>query len=63
MIMNYIIEIDSGLWFCGWSTLDGSLKTTDDVALAYRMRRPLAERTLPKVLNQFGRGSIIRRTA
>ena len=63
MSMNYIIEIDSGLWFCGWSTLDGSLKTTDDVALAYRMRRTLAERTLPKVLDQFGRGQILRTAA
>ena len=57
--MNYIIEIDRGLWFCGWSPLDGTMQTTTEVGMAYRMRRTLAMRTLPKVINHYGSGEIV----
>ena len=57
--MNYIIEIESGLWFCGWSPLDGHMQTTKEISMAYRMRRTLAIRTLPKVVEEFGGGQIM----
>ena len=56
--MNYIIEIEEGLWFLGWSPIDGTMQTTDDVSLAYRMRRTVAVRTLPKVIDKYGNGHI-----
>ncbi|MBR3040815.1 MAG: hypothetical protein IKI20_09260 [Lachnospiraceae bacterium] len=61
--MNYIIEIESGLWFCGWSSLDGSMQTTTEIELAYRMRRTLAMRTLPKVVEHYGKGQIMNAAA
>lgn len=56
--MNYIIQINDNLWFCGWDANNGIMKTTTNVKLAYRMRRPVADRTLPKVISQFGGGTI-----
>ncbi|MBO4309696.1 MAG: hypothetical protein J5856_01380 [Lachnospiraceae bacterium] len=57
--MNYIIEIEKGLWFLGWSPLDGTMQTTEKVTLAYRMRRTVALRTLPKVVEKYGNGHIM----
>ena len=57
--MNYIIEIENGTWFMGWSPLDGTMQTTNEVALAYRMRRTVASRTLPKVVDKYGKGRIM----
>ena len=56
--MNYIIEIEKGLWFLGWSPLDGTMQTTQKIGLAYRMRRTVAERTLPNVIDKYGDGRI-----
>ncbi len=36
------------MYFCGWDQL-GFMKFTYEKRLAYRMRKPLAERTLEKV--------------
>lgn len=47
--MDYIISLSDGRYFCGWDTLDGSMKFRTDRALAYRMRRPIAANTLTKV--------------
>ncbi|MCR4647878.1 MAG: hypothetical protein K5776_02250 [Lachnospiraceae bacterium] len=60
--MNYIIKIEEGLWFLGWSPLDGSMQVTNEVALAYRMRRTVAVRTLPKVIDKYGSGNIMKIT-
>ena len=57
--MNYIIEIEKGLWFLGWSPLDGTMQTTEKIGLAYRMRRTVAQRTLPKVVEKYGNGHIM----
>ncbi|MBO4347548.1 MAG: hypothetical protein J5840_07930 [Lachnospiraceae bacterium] len=58
--MNYIIEIEKGLWFLGWSPLDGTMQVTKEVTLAYRMRRTVATRTLPKVIDKYGSGRIVK---
>jgi len=60
--MNYIIKIEEGLWFLGWSPLDGTMQVTKEVALAYRMRRTVAVRTLPKVIDKYGKGQICKLT-
>lgn len=48
--MDYIISLSDGRYFCGWDTLDGSMKFINDRSLAYRMRRPIAANTLSKVM-------------
>lgn len=47
--MDYIISLPDGRYFCGWDTLDGSMKFRYERSLAYRMRRPIAATTLAKV--------------
>jgi len=47
--MDYIITLSDGRYFCGWDTLDGSLKFRTERSLAYRMRRAIAVNTLEKV--------------
>ena len=44
--MNYIIEIEKGLWFLGWSPLDGTMQTTEKVTLA-------------QVVEKYGNGHIM----
>lgn len=56
--MNFIIEISEGLYFAGWDANIGSIKTIDDINLAYRMRYPIASKTLPKIISEFGTGEI-----
>lgn len=47
---NNIIEVDDGRVFCGWNCCgEVVIKSSDNKPLAYRMSRPLAERTIPKV--------------
>lgn len=48
---SYIIKLDNGSFFTGWSTLDGSMKFQYDEKLAYRMRRPVAETTIKKIFD------------
>ena len=36
--MDYIISLSDGRYFCGWDTLDGSMKFRTERSLAYRMR-------------------------
>lgn len=55
--MNYIILIGDG-FFGGWDANIGIMKLVYDKQLAYRMRYPIASKTLPKVLNQYGKGEI-----
>lgn len=50
IVMDYIISLSDGRYFCGWDTLDGSMKFRTERALAYRMRRPVATTTLAKIL-------------
>ena len=47
--MDYIIRLSDGRYFCGWDPLDGSMKFRTERSLAYRMRRPIATNTVPKV--------------
>jgi len=61
--MNYIIEITEGLYFGGWDALFGNVKTVDDKNLAYRMRRPIADRTLPKLIENYDDAKIIKLAA
>ena len=58
--MNYIIEITEGIFFAGWDANLGTMKTIDDISLAYRMRRPTADVTLGKVIQKFGTGRVMR---
>lgn len=47
---NVIIEVDDGRIFCGWNCYgEVVIKPKGNKHLAYRMSRPLAERTIPKV--------------
>ncbi|MBQ0027536.1 MAG: hypothetical protein KBS96_02920 [Lachnospiraceae bacterium] len=46
--MNYIIHLSDGTYFAGWNRL-GEQVFVEDRALAYRMLRTVAERTIQKV--------------
>ena len=46
--MNYIIHLSDGTYFAGWNRL-GEQVFVEDKALAYRMLRTVAERTVQKV--------------
>ena len=46
--MNYIIHLENGTYFAGWNRL-GEQVFVEDKALAYRMFRTVAERTVAKV--------------
>jgi len=49
--MNYIITLVDGRVFGGWNPIDGQIVilSPENRALAYRMQRTLAMRTLEKV--------------
>lgn len=57
--MNFIIKIQGNDYFGGWDAITGKLKVVHEQYLAYRMRRPVAEKTLPKVFAAYGKGQII----
>jgi len=46
--MNYVIHLKNGLYFAGWDKL-GEQRFVSERALAYRMLRTVAERTVPKI--------------
>ena len=46
--MNYVIHLNNGLYFAGWDKL-GEQRFVSEKALAYRMLRTVAERTLTKI--------------
>ena len=48
--MDYILY-NGVSYFCGWDIL-GQMQFTDEKKLAYRMKRPVAERTLEKLNTQ-----------
>lgn len=48
---NFIIEVEDG-FFGGWD-ITGKMKYVRSEILAYRMQRPIAERTLPKIEEFF----------
>ena len=50
---NYIIFIKENTYFAGWGIF-GEMKTIGNRDLAYRFSRPLAERNLPKLVQEFG---------
>ncbi len=47
--MDYIIKINKEMFFGGWDPIFGKQIFTADVKLAYRMRSPLAVKTLEKL--------------
>lgn len=57
--MSFIIKINDNIYFAGWDAVLGGFKTTDNVNLAYRMRKPIAERTLPKIDEAFRTHAVI----
>lgn len=64
MSANYIIKTNDNNYFCGWNQL-GQICMTDEskANLAYRMNRPIAERTIPKIETFTNRKCEIVRTA
>ncbi len=51
--MEYIIRVSSGLYFGGWDPVLGKMIFTGDKNLSYRMRRPLALKTLEKMPSEY----------
>lgn len=50
MSANYIIKTNDNNYFCGWNQLGQICMHCETKAnLAYRMSRPLAERTISKI--------------
>lgn len=61
--MDYIITLSDGRYFTGWDTLDGSLKFISEKSLAYRMRRPIAMKTMEKINSTIPGGCTIEKLA
>ena len=57
--MSYIIKIKGNDFFGGWDANTGVMKVVHEKYLAYRMRRPVADNTLKKVIDTFGEGVIL----
>ena len=47
--MDYIIKTNEEMFFGGWDPIFGKQIFTADLKLAYRMRSPLAVKTLEKL--------------
>lgn len=51
--MDYIIRVGNETFFGGWDPVFGEQIFTANEKLAYRMRRPLAVKTLEKLKDEY----------
>lgn len=56
--MDYIIKTNEKMFFGGWDPVFGKQIFTADEKLAYRMRRPLAVKTLEKLKGEYPNAEI-----